>query len=68
MGDSDDFKMLSKQSKELANKHDNYPGLEMLSTNCSISRDENDGPEPKKHENDHDIDIVMSDDYKISFW
>ena len=62
MGDSDDFKMLSKQSKELDNTHYNYPGLDMLSTNCSISGVQNDGPHAKKHENDDDTDIVMSDE------
>ena len=53
--------MLSKQSKELDNKHDDHPALEMLPTNFSISGVENDDLESKKHENDDDIDIVLSD-------
>ena len=61
MGDSEDFKMLSKQSKELDVEHDNYPELEQLSTNCSIPGVENDGQEPKTNENDDDADIVLSD-------
>ena len=60
MGDSDDFKMLSKQSKELDVEHDNYQEVEQLSTNCSILGVDSNGQEPKKNENDDDIDIVLS--------
>ena len=61
MDDSDDFKKLSKQSKELDGKHDNLSGLQKLPTNSSISDVEKNGLEPKKDASIDEIDIVMSD-------
>ena len=62
MGDSDDFKMLNLQPKNLDFKPNNYPVSEKLPTNCSTLKIENDGSEPKRNANNDEIDIVMSND------
>ena len=64
IGDSDDFKMLSLQQKNLMICPHNHQRIE-TPPNHSQTDLENDGTEPKKNAADDEMDVVMSNDENL---
>ena len=64
IGDSDDFKMLSLQQKNLIISPHNHQEIE-TPPNHSQTGLVNDGTEHKKNTTDDEIDVVMSNDENL---